>query len=169
MDAYLDIETTGLSPYSDKITVIGIGLSLGERLQVVQLVDKEVTERRLTGALEGVTRLYTYNGARFDIPFVRGFLGLNLSDRLDHHDLMLDCWNRGLFGGLKAVEENLGIPRQLKGVTGLDAVNLWYRYKEHGDGKALHILLEYNKEDVENLLHLRRKLENNPMAGRPGL
>jgi uncharacterized protein YprB with RNaseH-like and TPR domain len=36
---------------------------------------------------------------------------------------------------------------------------LWWRYQIDHDRKALDLLLEYNKEDVLNLLALRRKLE----------
>jgi uncharacterized protein YprB with RNaseH-like and TPR domain len=36
---------------------------------------------------------------------------------------------------------------------------LWWRYQIDHDRKALALLLEYNKEDVLNLMVLRRKLE----------
>lgn len=71
---------------------------------------------------------------------------------------MYDCWRCNLFGGFKAVEQQLGIPRQLKGITGWDAVMLWQRYQNHGDRDALVTLLQYNKEDVMNLKVLRERL-----------
>ena len=158
MDAYLDIETTGLSRYYDDITVVGIGLTRGTRLELAQLYDDALTKRRLTAALKGVSRLYTYNGSRFDLPFIQECLGLDVTNSLEHYDLMYDCWNRGLFGGLKAVEAQLGITRRVTDIGGLEAVNLWRRYKCHGDQKALDTLLEYNREDVGNLSLLRHKL-----------
>ncbi|MFQ5934231.1 MAG: ribonuclease H-like domain-containing protein [Dehalococcoidia bacterium] len=157
MDAYLDIETTGLSPYDDEITVIGIGLAEGRNLRIVQLFDEELTRGNLAAALAGASRLYTYNGSRFDLPFIHEAVGIDLNERVQHYDLMFDCWNRSLYGGFKVVEEKLGIPRRLKGLSGKDAVYLWYDYK-NGDQKALDVLLEYNREDVTNLRHLRRKL-----------
>ncbi|MBI4233338.1 MAG: ribonuclease H-like domain-containing protein, partial [Chloroflexi bacterium] len=141
MIAYLDIETTGLSAHEAQITVIGIGSSRGKRLEVVQLVDDEVTQKRLLGALKGITSLYTYNGGRFDLPFIRHCLGVDLAQRLEHRDLMFDCWRCGLYGGFKAVEERLGIPRRLKGLNGRDAVRLWHEYKSYGDQEALDTLL----------------------------
>jgi uncharacterized protein YprB with RNaseH-like and TPR domain len=42
-DAYLDIETTGLSWLDAEITVIGIYLVNGNNSRLVQLVGKEVT------------------------------------------------------------------------------------------------------------------------------
>ena len=63
-----------------------------------------------------------------------------------------------LYGGFKAVEQQLGIPRRLRGIGGLEAVMLWLRYKNNGDQNALALLLQYNKEDVVNLKSLREKL-----------
>lgn len=74
------------------------------------------------------------------------------------YDLMYDCWRCNLKGGFKAVEQQLGIPRQLQGINGWDAVLLWQRYRNYGDGKALATLLKYNEEDVVNLKVLREKL-----------
>ena len=154
----MDIETTGLSQYDDEITVIGIGLARGRRLEFVQLYDDTLTKRRLTAALTGVSTLYTYNGSRFDLPFIREYLSLDVTKSLEHHDLMYACWDSGLFGGFKAVETQLGISRKLVDIAGREAVDLWRRYKRRGDQRALDILLEYNREDVANLTILRRKL-----------
>jgi len=158
MGAYLDIETTGLSWLYADITVIGIFLVNGGESRLVQLVGKEVTVDNLREAVDGVHTIYTYNGRRFDLPFIHGTLGIDLETVADHHDLMYDCWRCNLKGGFKAVEQQLGISRQLKGITGWDAVLLWQRYQDYGDQKALATLLEYNKEDVVNLKVLRERL-----------
>ena len=70
-EAYLDIETTGLSSFYNYITVIGIYLVNGRRTKVVQLVDKEVTRQNLLANMEDVHTIYTYNGKRFDLPFIK--------------------------------------------------------------------------------------------------
>lgn len=157
-DAYLDIETTGLSCQYADITVIGIYLVNGSNSRLVQLVGKEVTVDNLREAIGGVSTIYTYNGSRFDLPFIQGSLGVNLVSVTDHHDLMYDCWRCNLFGGFKAVEQQLGIRRRLQGINGLDAVLLWQKYRQYGDRKALDLLLGYNKEDVVNLKVLRERL-----------
>lgn len=157
-EAYLDIETTGLSCQYADITIIGIYLANGNDSKLVQLVGKEVTVDSLLVSLKGVQTIYTYNGSRFDLPFINGSLGIDLVDVFYHHDLMYDCWRYNLFGGFKAVEQQLGIPRQLQGITGLDAVLFWHRYQEFGDQSALKMLLQYNKEDVMNLKVLRERL-----------
>jgi len=157
-EAYLDIETTGLSPYLDDITVVGIYVVNGRDNKLTQLVSEQVTETNLVEALNGVDTIYTYNGSRFDLPFIYIWLGIDLVRYFRHHDLMYDCWQNNLFGGLKAVEQQLGIERQLKGVNGYEAIRLWWRYQNDYDRNALETLLEYNKEDVLNLKTLREIL-----------
>jgi len=159
-DAYLDIETTGLCSFYDEITVIGIYLAAdGTTNSLVQLVGNEVTRSNLVRTLRRVDTIYTYNGSRFDLPFIDFRLRVNLREHFHHHDLMHDCWSYNLYGGFKAVEQQLGISRRLRGIGGAQAAMLWWRYQIDHDRKALDLLLEYNKEDVLNLLALRRKLE----------
>jgi len=157
-NAYLDIETTGLSSFYHDITVIGIYLVDSSGGRLVQLVGEAVTRDNLLKALEGVDTIYTYNGSRFDIPFIHAILEVDLKTIFHHHDLMYDCWISNLYGGFKAVERQLGIGRKLQGINGLEAVRLWWRYRENGDDEALALLLEYNREDVVNLEALRKIL-----------
>jgi len=157
--AYLDIETTGLSRFYDYITVIGIYRCNGKDDKLIQLVGEGVTGENLAKALEDVNTIYTYNGSRFDLPFIDAFLGIDLEAEFCHHDLMYDCWRNDLYGGFKAVERQLGIPRQLEGIGGFGAVLLWWRYQNKGGQNALALLLQYNKEDVVNLKALRERLD----------
>ncbi|MBM3167463.1 MAG: exonuclease [Chloroflexi bacterium] len=159
-EAYLDIETTGLSPSFDAITVIGIYRCNGASDDFVQLVGEEVTRENLLKALDGVKTIYTYNGARFDLRFIRSVLNIDLTDEFEHIDLMYHCWKQNLYGGFKAVERQLGINRELQGVSGYQAVLLWYQYQRYDDQDALDSLLQYNKEDVVNLRTLREKLHS---------
>jgi len=158
LDAYFDIETTGLSVSDSYITVIGIYLCGNGGSELIQLVGDDVTGDNLLRALEKVDSIYTYNGGRFDFPFVLAHLGMDLGKEFYHRDLMYDCWAVNLYGGLKSVERQLGIPRQLQDIGGLDAIRLWERYRCCGDREALSSLLQYNGEDVVNLKALRKKL-----------
>jgi len=158
LEAYLDIETTGLSCQYAGITVIGIYLVNGNDSRLVQLVGKEVTSDNLLDSMKHVNKIFTYNGSRFDLPFIYASLGTDLTESYYHHDLMYDCWEKNLHGGLKGVEQQLDIPRHLKGVDGLEAVMLWWRYQNYGDQDALATLLKYNEEDVVNLKALRERL-----------
>jgi uncharacterized protein YprB with RNaseH-like and TPR domain len=156
--AYLDIETTGLSRDRSELTVVGVATTNGSPLEARQLVGEQITADSVFGLLDGVERIYTYNGSRFDLPFIKARLGLDLRCQFPHTDLMYDCWRQNLKGGLKVVEVRLGIQRQLPGVDGFMAVRLWWNYVNYNNLEALKTLLEYNREDCLNLHVLREKL-----------
>jgi uncharacterized protein len=158
-EAYLDIETTGLTPDQCQITVIGIYLTGDGSDKVIQLVGDDINADSLMAELEGVDLLHTYNGSRFDLPFIDARHRVDLSREFRHIDLMFHCWDRNLTGGLKSVERQLGINRRLTGVNGLEAIRLWWAYVNENDEQALRTLLEYNREDVVNLKTLKEKLK----------
>lgn len=155
---YLDIETTSLDPQDGEITVIGIGVEQGESCGLIQLVEERLDASALIEHLGAHRTLYTYNGERFDLPYIRAKLGVDLTEYCTHRDLMHDCHRQGLYGGMKQVERVLGIKRELNDVSGIVAVRLWQDYKLWGCRESLEKLLHYNREDVLNLRALRRKL-----------
>jgi len=155
---YLDIETTGLSRNYCDLTVVGVALVRGARQQFGQLFGDQINAEGVLGLLEGVDEVYTYNGSRFDLPFIRRKLDLDLRRQFAHTDLMYKCWLKDLKGGLKVVETRLGIERRLRDMNGFMAVRLWWDYINNNDTQALRTLLEYNREDVVNLHILRQKL-----------
>lgn len=156
--AYLDIETMGFSRRYYDITVVGVAIEKGGKLKLTQLVKPKITEAGLFRVFKGVDEIYTYNGSRFDLPFIKTRHGIDLKVEFNHRDLMYDCWKKNLKGGFKAVERRLSIRRRLKGIDGFMAVRLWWDYVNDNDKEALKTLLEYNAEDVVNLRVLRRKL-----------
>jgi len=156
--AYLDIETTGLSPYNGDLTVIGLYIEDDGDNGVIQLVGDEICPSKLIKMLKNTEMLYTYNGSRFDLPFIREKLKVDLTEYCPHKDLMYSCWEKNLYGGLKKVERQVGIKRKLPDVDGRIAVQLWLNYKYYGDRNSLRKLLKYNEEDVLNLKILRQKL-----------
>ena len=156
--AYLDIETTGLSRIYSDLTVIGIALENGTELKVVQLIENNLYVEKLIKVLDGVHEIYSYNGSRFDLPFIKAKLGIDLNVHFRHTDLMYGCWKQNLKGGLKAVERLLNINRQLTDVDGYMAVQLWWDYINNNNRQSLKKLLAYNQEDIVNLRILRRKL-----------
>ena len=157
--AYLDIETTGLSRYYSDLTVIGIALERGRECKVIQLLENDIYDAKLLKILKGVDEIYSYNGSRFDLPFIKVKLGTDLNSRFKHTDLMYDCLRQNLKGGLKIVERKLGIKRQLTDIDGYMAVKLWFDYINSNNQESLKTLLTYNKEDIINLRVLRRKLK----------
>jgi uncharacterized protein len=97
--AYLDIETTGLSWDRCDLTVVGVARVRGGDVQVGQLVGERIDAEGVLSLLEGADEVYTYNGSRFDLPFIRRRLDLDLKRCLRHTDLMYDCWRQNLKGG----------------------------------------------------------------------
>ena len=144
--AYVDIETTGLSPSSSKITVIGIynGKDVKSFIHGINLDD--VVEE-----LSKYKYLVTFNGARFDLPFIKKEYPQIEFNQM-HADIMYSLRRIGYSGGLKKIEVDLGISRSddTTGIDGFEAVRLWNRY-ERGNEDALDLLLEYNREDIVNL------------------
>lgn len=156
--AYLDIETTGLNRNYSELTLVGIALEKDHTLEIVQPYGSAITTQALLHSLNEVDEIYTYNGSRFDLPFINAKLQLDLKKEFKHRDLMYDCLKKNLKGGLKTVETILGIKRELLEVNGLMAVQLWWDYVNNNDQAALDTLLKYNQEDVVNLKSLREML-----------
>ncbi|MBW6470974.1 MAG: ribonuclease H-like domain-containing protein [Methanosarcinaceae archaeon] len=144
--AYVDIETTGLSPEYDDITVVGIYDGKDAKTYVRGIDLDDIVEE-----LAKYELLITFNGARFDLPFIKQKYPQIEFNQL-HIDLMYPLRRIGLSGGLKNIERTLEISRsdETTGIDGFEAVRLWRRY-ERGEKGALELLLEYNREDIVNL------------------
>lgn len=148
--AYLDIETS----FAGGITVIGIFRPPDE---LIQIVHPDISPDGVLEALDGADEVITYWGHRFDLPVIDRMLGVNLRDLFESRDLADHCHRHGLYGGLKIVEQVLGIARQSDGIDGMDAMRLWEQWCG-GDRDALKVLLRYNEDDVVNLYLLEKEL-----------
>jgi uncharacterized protein YprB with RNaseH-like and TPR domain len=159
--AYLDIETTGLTPGYDRITCVG--LYDGERAQAYV---RGQNLEQFAEDIQDYDLLVTYNGKSFDVPFIRRELGVPLD--VAHVDLRHVCASVGLKGGLKGAERQAGINRsdELDGVDGFIAVLLWAEYENTGDARALETLVAYNLEDAINLLPLSQAVWNRKLPAR---
>jgi len=156
---YLDIETTGLSPRTAELTVVGLYVEQNQRQgRLFQPFGTQISSRGLRRALSQIDVVYTYNGSRFDLPFIEARLGVVVDRVCQHQDLMYTCWRHDLRGGFKAVERRLGIHRETADIDGWMAVQLWRNFSRYGDQESLLRLLAYNREDVVNLSKLRVKL-----------
>lgn len=146
--AYLDIETTGLF-HSDDITIIGIfdGKKVATFINGINMGD-------VGNELAKYSVLVTFNGLRFDLPFIQSRMPQVPLGHL-HIDLLYPLRRLGCRGGLKSIERQLGIAREdgLADLTGWDAVRLWNEYKRGSDA-ALQTLVRYNAADIVNLERL---------------
>ncbi|MFB6219765.1 MAG: ribonuclease H-like domain-containing protein [Halobacteriaceae archaeon] len=140
---FFDIETTGLDRHANRVTTVSAHQG-GETTTLVR--GRDLTREALADLLDAPL-LVTFNGRKFDAPFLAESFGVELD--APHVDLMYPCRRLGLTGGLKPVERELGIERE-DDVDGREAVELWYRY-EDGDRDALDRLVRYNRRDAENL------------------
>lgn len=148
---YLDIETTGASPHNGDVTVVGLHRN-GRTISLVR--GETLTSDRLQAELDQCELLVTFFGSGFDVPYLRAkFPRLQLP--MPHFDLCFAARRLGLRGGLKHIEQEVGIEREsaLRGLDGWDAVRLWSRWRR-GDCTALGLLLAYNAADTENLVPL---------------
>ena len=161
---YLDIETTGLDRYFNRITTIALydGQEIKTYVQGQNLDDfvKDIQKYRV---------VVTYNGKCFDVPFIESYFKIRLNHA--HIDLRYILQSLGFRGGLKGCERQMGIDRgDLKDIDGFFAVLLWDEYKRTGDQKALDTLLAYNVQDtitLENLMvaAYNMKLKLTPFYG----
>ncbi|MCH8062361.1 MAG: ribonuclease H-like domain-containing protein [Chloroflexi bacterium] len=160
--AFLDIETTGLSPHFGYITMVGILDSQGYKAFVH---DENLEDLR--EALEQYDLVVTFNGAAFDLPYVEHHFGDIFKD-MAHIDLRFPLKKAGYSGGLKSIEKQLGLarPSALSELDGFDAVLMW-RMWLNGDAAARDTLVRYNAEDVASLPLLSEAVYNKLAAELP--
>lgn len=141
---FFDIETTGLNHTYDDVTCVSA--YQGDEVETLVRGD-DLTRDNLRDLLDSPL-LVSFNGARFDVPFLEDSFDLEI-DR-PHLDLLYPCKRAGLTGGLKAIEPEVGVERDRPDISGEDAVRLWREHERGVDG-ALETLVSYNREDTVNL------------------
>ena len=159
--AYLDIETTGLDKNYDEITTIALydGKSVRTYVSGQNL-------RQFARDIKDYKLLVTFNGKCFDVPFIKRFFHIEVDQ--SHIDLRYILARLGCTGGLKQVEQRIGIDRgDLRAVDGFFAVMLWHEYKRKKNDAALETLLAYNCADVVNLEKLLVHAFNLNLAATP--
>jgi uncharacterized protein YprB with RNaseH-like and TPR domain len=164
---FFDIETTGLNHDRDEVTTVSVHRD-GETRTLIN--GDDLTADALREAFAGAGLLVTFNGARFDVPFLKTSFDVDLD--YPHLDLMYACKKVGLSGGLKSIERAVGIERDRPDISGRDAVRLWHQY-ERGDDAALDTLVSYNREDTVNLRtladHVTTRLDEQVFSSRAGV
>ncbi|MBN9685404.1 MULTISPECIES: ribonuclease H-like domain-containing protein [unclassified Corallococcus] len=147
---YFDIETDGSK--TQVPTVVSLfdasGLHVFIQGRNMDALPEAMAKRRLW---------VTFNGSCFDVPVLKEYFGAkNFPVPEAHIDLRFVTRRLGMGGGLKEIEDKLGVgrPPHLKGVNGYDAVLLWRAYLRRGDVEALRYLVEYNLYDSFQLRSL---------------
>ncbi len=149
---FFDIETTGLDHDHSVVTTVSVHRD-GDTRTLVR--GDDLTAGALRATLGEADLLVTYNGKRFDVPFLEACFDVDLTGA--HLDLMYPCRQAGLTGGLSAVERDLGIERDRPDISGRDAVRLWHEHERGVDG-ALETLIGYNREDTVNMVAVAERV-----------
>jgi uncharacterized protein YprB with RNaseH-like and TPR domain len=114
---FLDIETTGLSPVFDSVTMVG--LFDGHRYEA--FIDGQNLQD-VPGRLKQYSVVVTFNGSGFDLRFLKlAFRNLQLPPI--HIDLRWVTRRLGFRGGLKHIEREFGIVRD--GLLGTRKLKTW--------------------------------------------
>jgi uncharacterized protein len=144
--SYFDIETSGLS-FDAYVTCV----ACYHQGKLHRFVHGENLDDFLD-LLEEVDLLVSFNGSSFDVPQLLHTWHIP-EFPCAHVDLRWQCYHDQLTGGLKQVENELGImrPQNLQGVDGAEAVWLWLRWQEYADQAAREKLLRYCAADVLTL------------------
>lgn len=195
---FLDIETTGIDPASSELTLIALYQQDEEeqaRLYVKDLHGAVETLRHLEAKAQEygyhriticplqqfaehapfLTRVATYNGEQFDLPFIAYHLpqGRTVIRAWQHLDIYIHIAQplrdlrvlRTPNLKLKTLLTHLQVPRHpsVTQMRGAEAVQLWNQWKHLYNSEALTTLGIYALEDVrctrlllERLIHLRR-------------
>ena len=142
---FFDIETTGLNQDYHEVTTVSYHQA-GETTTLVR--GDDLTAEAVQEAVDDASLLVSFNGIRFDQPFLEASFGIDVE--CPHLDLMYPCKTIGLSGGLKAIEQDIGLERDRPDISGRDAVRLWKEHEAGVDG-SLETLISYNREDAVNL------------------
>lgn len=146
---FLDIETTGLSPYYDVITIIGTYNGKNTKLFV-----KDNNLEDIQDYLKQFEILVTFNGKTFDVPFIQKVFP-DIKVPPVHIDLRFLLKSIGISGPLKVIEKKMHIVRDadIANIDGREAAVLWSRFIK-GDDDAFKNLVAYNISDTINLKKL---------------
>lgn len=172
MEGYLDIETTGFEAnYQHMLTYV---IKQQEKKKYFEGVinkddilnykfDNRICKALVTD-LNRFDVIYTYYGARFDVPFMRSrCIKQNIRfpefGHLQHKDVYYMVKNK-----LKMHRASLEAATRFFGINDKNHVepDIWMRARV-GDPKALKYVLDHNRRDCDILEKLHKKLSNYAM------
>lgn len=166
-DVFFDIETTGLSRKYSHIYMIGIGKIENDSYKITQFFAETVMEERkvieaFLASLPEYSRLITYNGDRFDLPFVaeksEQFRNMMENGFISSFDIYKAIKPLKTFLRLPALKQKnieafLGIKREDK-YDGGKLIKVYEDYQKRPDDDDEQLLIIHNREDVYGMLPL---------------
>ncbi len=178
---FFDIETTGLSPDRCKLILAGVSYYDGDTLTTRQIFADDPSEEpivisEILNELKSFDMIVTYNGKRFDIPFLlkrahKNHIHINeaLPYNLDLYpvvrkfsplkDMLPDLKQKTLetFAGLSKSRTDE--------ISGAESVELYYYYTGTKDEKIRDVILLHNRDDITQLPKLLKILDRCDLNG----
>ncbi|MBQ0040880.1 MAG: ribonuclease H-like domain-containing protein [Clostridiales bacterium] len=184
----LDIEATGLDPSRCKVILMGLLTETEDGVRVTQfLAENHYEEYKVLQATldflrdEGIDYLITFNGLRYDIPFINTRLEANFMDAdPDSGQSGIKLYDFDLYRFLRkcsalprtlgslsqaSCEQHFGIANNRQDtITGRESVALFDEYSISGNSTVEKIILTHNREDVLQLYQLMQLASRNEYA-----
>jgi len=110
---FFDIETTGLDEHRDRVTTVSFHRD-GETTTLV--AGEDLTAERLREQFADASLLATFNGARFDVPFLETAFDIEIDT--PHLDPCTPASGSDSLRGLKPIEKEIGIERDRPDLSG---------------------------------------------------
>ena len=171
-----DIETTGLYPYKDRLISASFCDPADGSLTQFFLDDPSDEERIVRQTLDELSRydaVITYNGDRFDLPFIltrakkHGIAeSLPFFWAIDLYKWVKKYWPPApMMESLsqKSLEDALGLTqRRTDEIGGAQCIDLYARWSQIGDESAKDKILLHNGDDVRQLGRIGHSLSSLP-------
>ncbi len=168
--ATFDIETTGLNAATSYVILTGFAIPINdEEIRLVQYFADDIKEESLIidktiELLNSLDAVITFNGARFDLPFMKKRASL-YSSTIPEHIYNLDIYQivrnysdlKNCLPDLKqkTVENFLGFKEsRLDEISGRESVEQYFNYTRTKSEELLRTILLHNSDDVIQLYSL---------------
>ena len=164
---FFDIETTGFSPNTSSVYLIGTLTKDGEHLVIDQFFatakeEEQEILRSFHEMIQNYSTIISFNGLGFDIPFLEAknkeysiseayfthtFIDIYKEIKKSKHLLKLENYKQ------KTIEKFLGVSRDDQ-FSGGELIPIYEAYTKHHDKESEEYLLLHNYEDVIGMLDL---------------
>jgi len=156
---FFDIETTGLSP-STYVFLCGMMFLRGGEFVIEQALARDYSEEMgmllfTRQTLDRFPVLVTYNGASFDVPFVKTRMAVGRVEYEgphEHVDLLMPARQR--FGGVLAncklgtIERHLRNADREDDIPGSEIPDAYHEFVRTGDARKIKRILHHNRMDL---------------------
>ena len=166
---FFDIETTGLTP-STYVFLCGMMVVERGRLVIEQALARDYAEEagmllHVRRTLERFPVLVTFNGASFDVPFVKARMAvarIDYAGPIKHVDLLLPAKQE--FGRvlpncrLGTIEQHLRGGRSESDMPGSEIPEAYHEFVRTGDARKIGRILYHNRMDLIAMAGLFNRL-----------